>query len=266
MDINQLEKTCKEVCEIVKKVGLFIRQEIGKVNSEQIEEKDLNSLVSYVDKSAEIQLVEMLSQLIPESTFLTEEEVIEQKSGKHRWIIDPLDGTTNFLHQVPCFAISIALEVEGLINIGVVYEINQDECFYAWKNGGSFLNGRPIYVSNTAHLSKSLIATGFPYQDYSLEVPYFKAFNYFMKNTRGIRRIGAAAVDLAYVACGRFDAFFEYGLNAWDVAAGALIVKEAKGNVYDFNGKENFIFGREMVATNTNISKEVLDIIKDAFK
>ncbi|MEZ4958095.1 MAG: inositol monophosphatase family protein [Saprospiraceae bacterium] len=266
MDINQIELICKEVCEIVKEVGLFIKNERGKVSSEQIEEKDLNSLVSYVDKSAEMQLVEKLGQLIPSSTFLTEEEVVEQKPGQYRWIIDPLDGTTNFLHQVPCFAISVALEIEGSISLGIVYEINQDECFYAWKNGGSFLNGRPIFVSNTTQLSKSLIATGFPYQDYSLVIPYFKVFNHFMKNTRGIRRIGAAAVDLAYVACGRFDAFFEYGLNAWDVAAGAIIVKEAKGVVYDFDGKNNFLFGKEMIASNANISVEVLDIIKEAFK
>ncbi|HFA48617.1 MAG TPA: inositol monophosphatase [Bacteroidetes bacterium] len=261
-----LEKLCSEACVLVKEVGLFIRNEKGKVLNKQIEEKELNSLVSYVDKTAEKKLVKGLSQLLSGSTFLTEEETIEQTSGKYRWIIDPLDGTTNFLHQVPYYAVSVALEENGKICLGIVYEINNDECFYAWEKGGAFLNDRPIKVTTATHLKDTLIATGFPYRDYTREEAYFNVFKYFMKNTRGIRRCGAAAVDLVYVACGRFDAFFEYGLNAWDVAAGAFIVQEAGGKVYDFKGGRNYLFGSEMIAVNDTLSKNVLKIISEIFK
>ena len=266
MNNNELELLCADCCEIVKEVGQFIKSERGHVSASQIEEKGLNSLVSYVDKTAEIKLVERLSKRLPNSTFLTEEETVEQKTGKYRWIIDPLDGTTNFLHQLPYFAVSVALEISGEISIGIVYEPNIDEMFYAWKNGGSFMNGFLIKISNTQKLQDSLIATGFPYHDYGLEKPYFEAFNIFMKNSRGIRRFGAAALDLAYVACGRFDAFYEYGLNAWDVAAGVLIVKEAGGKVSDFKGGKGYLFGKEMIASNNRLSKEVLEIIKKAFQ
>ncbi len=265
MNVEELELLTKKSCEIVKEVGRFIKEERGKVSTEQIETKSLNSLVSYVDKTAETKLVKQLEKLLPGSTFLTEEETIEQKTGKYRWIIDPLDGTTNFLHQLPCFAVSVALEIEEEICLGIVYEVNNDECFCAWKNGGSFLNNQPIHVSKTKHLSDSLIATGFPYRDFSLETPYFKAFHAFMKNTRGIRRFGAAAVDLSYVACGRFDAFYEYGLNAWDVAAGVLLVQEAGGKVFDFKGRNNYLFGGEMVATNEVLADEVMGIVKHNF-
>ncbi|MEO1257546.1 MAG: inositol monophosphatase family protein [Bacteroidota bacterium] len=266
MNHTGLEHLTSKGCEIVKEVGKFIKSERGKVSFDQIEEKGLNSLVSYVDKTAEEKLVSQLAALLPESTFLTEEETVEQKTGKFRWIIDPLDGTTNFLHQLPCYAVSVALEIEGSMKVGIVYEPNNDECFYAYAGGGAYLNGHPIKVSTTEKLENALVATGFPYHDYRRETAYFKAFNQFMKNTRGIRRWGAAAVDLAYVACGRFDAFYEYGLNAWDVAAGTLIVKEAGGKVADFNGGKNYLFGKEMIASNQNLFESAKKIISEAFQ
>lgn len=265
MKENELSQLCTECQTIIKEVGKFIVAERGKVKQNEIEEKDLNSLVSYVDKTAEIKLVSQFSKLLPESTFLTEEETVEQNTGKYRWIIDPLDGTTNFLHQLPYFAVSVALEVEGEIVMGIVLNPNNDECFYAQKNKGAFLNGRRINVSSTSTLQKSLVSTGFPYHDYRREESYFKVFNYLMKNTRGIRRFGAAALDLAYVACGRYDAFFEYGLNAWDVAAGSFIVQEAGGKVYDFKSGKDFLFGKEMVAVNNNLSNFILPIIDKSF-
>lgn len=263
---KELEQITLKGCKIVKEVGQFVKSERGKVTKGQVEEKGLNSLVSYVDKTAEEKLVFQLSKLIPGSTFLTEEETVEQKMGKFRWIIDPLDGTTNFLHQLPCYAVSVALEIEGIIQSGIVYEPNNDECFYGWKDGGAFMNNSIIKVSSTTKLKNALLATGFPYHDYSLEEPYFKAFNNFMKNSRGIRRWGAAAVDLAYVACGRFDAFYEYGLNAWDVAAGTLIVEEAGGCVSDFSGGTNFLFGKEIISSNQLIFEEIKEIVGKAFK
>ncbi len=266
MSTDDLEKLCWNSQNIIKQVGQFIREEKGSVSQNQIEDKSLNSLVSYVDKTAEEMLVKALGQLLPGSTFLSEEETVEQKHGRYRWIIDPLDGTTNFLHQLPCFSVSVALQIIDEIEMGIVYEVNNDECFYAWRGGGAYLNNSPIKVTQTSELKDSLIATGLPYQDFGREVEYFTAFNYFMKNTRGIRRFGSAAVDMAYVACGRFDAFFEYGLNAWDIAAGIIIVKEAGGNVFDFKGGDEFLFGKEMVAVNEQLSDEVLQIVKQAFQ
>ncbi len=261
----ELENLCRKSCEVVKKVGLFLKQELGKVSSEAIETKALNSLVSYVDKTAEQQLVKGLGVLVPKATFLTEEETIEQKEGEFQWIIDPLDGTTNFLHQLPFFSISVALQHHQKTVLGIVLEVNRDECFYAWKGGGAFLNDMKIQVSNSKTLGDSLIATGFPYYDYDRVQPYFKTLDFFMSNTRGIRRLGSAALDLVYVACGRFDAFYEYSLNAWDVAGGAFIVQEAGGVVMDFEGGDNYLFGKEVIAVNPNIRDAFFKPINSAF-
>lgn len=265
MTQNELQSLCESTREIVTEVANFIRREAGKVTAQEIETKSKNSLVSYVDKTAEEKLVAGLQALLPGSTFLTEEETIEVEHGEYQWIIDPLDGTTNFLHQLPCFAISVALRVQERTVLGIVYEVNRQECFYAWKGGGAFLNEQKIQVTQTQNLEDSLIATGFPYYNYHYIQAFLKVLEYFMKNTRGIRRFGAAAVDLAYVACGRFDAFFEYSLNAWDVAAGALIVQEAGGEVYDFKGGDDYLFGKEIVVGNPFIGKGVLEIVQREF-
>lgn len=249
----QYKEWCMATVNIVRHVGAFLAEQSGKVKASDIETKSLNSLVSYVDKEAEKRLVAQLQLLIPNSVFLTEEETVSQQEGDYRWIIDPLDGTTNFLHQLPCFSISVALQYKGETIIGIVYEVNQDECFYAWKNGGAFLNGQAIGVTQTAALGDTLIATGFPYYDFERMDDYLKSLRFLMTNTRGIRRMGSAAVDLAYTACGRFDAFFEHSLHPWDVAAGAFLVQEAGGKVSDFGGGDNYLYGKEMVATNAKI-------------
>ena len=265
MTQNKLETICQKSCNVIKNVGVFLKQELGKVRTEAIETKSLNSLVSYVDKTAEVQLVEGLGALLPEATFLTEEETVEQKEGEFRWIIDPLDGTTNFLHQLPFFSISVALQHHEQTILGIVLEVNRDECFYAWKNGGAFLNGKEIKVSTTKAIGDSLIATGFPYYDYDRIHAYLKTLDYFMNGTRGIRRLGSAALDLVYVACGRFDAFYEYSLNAWDVAGGAFIVQEAGGIVVDFKGGNDYLFGKEIIAVNPNIHPAFFKPIHSAF-
>ena len=260
-----LEQLTLKTNDIVRQVGGFIKKELDQVKDTDIETKALNSLVSYVDKNAEIQLVKELQILLPEATFLTEEETIENKKGTYTWIIDPLDGTTNFLHQLPFFSISVALQKEGEIILGVVYEVNRSECFYAWKNGGAFLNGKKIQTKKTKHLQDTLIATGFPYYDFDKIPAYVEVLTFFIKNTRGIRRFGSAALDLAYVSCGRFDAFYEYSLNAWDVAAGIILVQEAGGKVSDFQGGDNFLFGKEMIASNPFIFEETLNVVREAF-
>ena len=260
-----LELLCQQTCQIVTTTANFIRAELGKVQSNDIETKSLNSLVSYVDKQAERQLVAALQPLIPAATFLTEEETIAQEKGEYLWIIDPLDGTTNFLHQIPTFAVSVALQHKGITVIGVVYEVNRQECFYAWKEGGAYLNGQPISVSKNRTMQDAIIATGFPYYDYEQMDAYIETLKYCMLNTRGIRRLGAAAVDLAYVACGKFDAFFEYSLSPWDVAAGALLVEEAGGRVSDFKGGSDYLYGKEIVAGSSGLFEEFGREIKKNF-
>lgn len=261
MNLN-LEHLCQQATEVVKTTASFIQSQLGKVASTDIETKSLNSLVSFVDQQAEKQLVEGLRTILPQATFLTEEETVETQKSETYWIIDPLDGTTNFLHQLPFFSISVALVHKDELVIGIVHEINRSECFYAWKNGGAWLNKKAIKVSQTTSLSDTLIATGFPYYDYERVDNYLQVLKYLMENTRGLRRFGSAALDLAYMACGRFDAFFEYSLNAWDVAGGALIVQEAGGKIYDFSGGDNYLFGKEILATTIPIERKLLSLLK----
>jgi myo-inositol-1(or 4)-monophosphatase len=261
MQIN-LQTLCQDVCALSKQVGEFIKKERNNFEANRVEVKGKNDFVSYVDKTAEKRIVEQLQKLLPEAGFIAEEGTITQKGELYNWIIDPLDGTTNFIHGIPCFAISIALMRKNEIVLGVVYEINFDECFYAWENSKAYLNGFEIAVSKAAKLSDSLLATGFPYYDYHKMNEYLDLFKYFMKNTHGLRRLGSAATDLAYVACGRFEGFYEYSLQPWDVAAGAFIVQQAGGKVSDFKGEENYIFGKEIVASNSAVFSEFLSAVK----
>lgn len=251
-----LEKMTKQVVELARSVGEFIRTESGKFSPEDILEKGVHNLVTYVDKESEKKLVDALSDILPEAGFIAEENQALERKSQYNWIIDPLDGTTNFVHHLPPFSISIALAEEEEIIIGVIYEINLNECFYAWKNGPSFLNEIKIHVSKTKQIDNSLIATGFPYYDYSFMKPYLELLSDLMQSSRGVRRLGSAAVDLAYVACGRFDLFYEYSLNPWDVAAGVIIVQQAGGRVSDFTGGGNFLFGKAIIASNKLVHSE----------
>lgn len=260
-----LKQTTQEVCKIATKVGNFINEECAKINAVDIEVKSKNSLVTYVDKTAEQKIVDFLEKLLPDAGFIAEEGTSEKVGKNYNWIIDPLDGTTNFIHGIPTYCVSIALELDDELVIGVVYEPNRKECFSAWKNGGAFLNNQPIQVSKTDKSENALFATGFPYYDYDKLDGYLEVLKWLMHNTRGIRRIGSAAIDLSYVACGRFDGFYEYSLNPWDVAAGALLVTEAGGVVTDFKGEKNFLHGEEIVASNNLITKEFTEKIKANF-
>ncbi len=264
MSLN-LQDLCAKSRKVVLEAGAFIASQVGEVATAAVEEKDLNSLVSYVDKETEKLLIDGLSKLIPSSVFFTEEETVERQEGEWRWIIDPLDGTTNFLHQLPVFSVSVALQHHEETVIGIVYEVNRDECFYAWKDGGAWMNDHPISVSPTSKLSASLLATGFPYYDYDRMKAYLEVLTFFMQHTRGLRRLGSAAVDLAYVACGRFEGFYEYSLNAWDVAAGVLLVQEAGGKVTDFKGGGDYLFGRELISSNEKLHEDLLRVIQQHF-
>lgn len=261
-----LKEICIEAEKIAREAGEFIRQEAVNFDIKRTETKGLNNFVSYVDKGAEEIIVKKLSLLLPEAGFITEEGTSEKKSSRYYWVIDPLDGTTNFLHGVPPYAVSIGLKEFDDFIAGVIYEITGDEMFTAWKNGGAWLNGRNIKVSDTLKLSDSLIATGFPYSDFSRLDKYLDCFAYFCKNTHGIRRLGSAATDIAYIACGRFEAFYEYGLHPWDVAAGIVILREAGGRVSDFSGNENKLHGEEIVAAGKAVFPEILEIINKFMK
>jgi myo-inositol-1(or 4)-monophosphatase len=253
------------VVKLSKNIGQFLLKEIKTLKQSDVEEKGLHNLVTHVDKEAEKQIVETLSKLLPESGFIAEEGTSTKVGETYNWIVDPLDGTTNFIHGVPLYSVSIALKKDDELVLGVIYEPNLDECFYTWQGAPSYLNGKEIQVSSIITVERSLFATGFPYQEFSKLDNFMEFFIYLMRNSRGVRRLGSAAVDLAYVACGRYEGFFEYGLNAWDIAAGILLVQNAGGKVYDFSGGENYLFGEDIVAVNTTISNEFLHQIKAHF-
>ncbi len=252
MNTLDYRSVCGQVQEIAREAGAFIRDEHRKISGKDVELKSSASLVTYVDKTAEAQIVEALKKIIPGSGFITEEGTAGHSGEKYRWIVDPLDGTTNYIHGIAPHSVSIALMEEEEIVVGVVYEIGQSEMFYAWKNSPAFLNEKEISVSSNTKMENALIGTGFPYYDFERVEDYIDVMRYFMRQTRGLRRLGSAAVDLAYVAAGRFDGFYEHALHAWDVAAGAFILKQAGGRVSDFNGGENWLFGGELVAAGNN--------------
>lgn len=260
-----LEVLCNACLPVIESVGTYIENHLGRVNTSDIEEKSLFSLVSFVDKTAEQRIVEGLRPLLPGAGFITEEDTPDSAVEEATWIIDPLDGTTNFLHQLPSFAVSVALAVNREIVLGMVYDPCRKEMFYAWKGGGAFCNGLPIGVSKRSQLNESLITTGFPYVTTTRLREHFAVVEYLQQHSRGIRRWGAAAIDLAYVACGRFDAYFEYSLHLWDVAAGILIIEEAGGKVTDYAGNSGDYSGREVLATNGRLHGVFLELIQDNF-
>lgn len=259
---TQYEQLCFKTCEIARHTGVFIAEQAKGFNDSMIENKGLHDLVSYVDREAEKMIIEALSAILPEAGYIAEEGTFSKRGDLYNWVIDPLDGTTNFMQGIPVYAVSIALMHGDELVVGVVYEIGQQECFYAWKDGGAYLNGAKISVTNKVDLNEALLATGFPYTNFDQLDAYMDFLKWTLKNSRGVRRIGSAATDLAYVACGRFDAFWEYNLKPWDVAAGALLVKEAGGFVADFKGETDFIFGNTILASNSNLDKVILPKIK----
>jgi myo-inositol-1(or 4)-monophosphatase len=209
---SNFQAICEDAIQVIKQTGAYIISQRKGFTEAVVETKSLNSLVSFVDKTAEQQLVAELGNLLPEAGFIAEEGTSTKIGEEYNWVIDPLDGTTNFIHGIPLYSISVALTQNGYPVIGIVYEINLDECFYAWKGSKAFLNGKEISVTKTAKMSDTLLATGFPYHDFDKMEGFLQSLRYFMENTRGLRRLGSAAVDLAYVACGRFDGFYEYGM------------------------------------------------------
>jgi len=250
-----LQNITQQLVQIAKDAGAFIRQERRSFSRDDIEYKDVNNLVSYVDKETEKQVVAALRQLVPEAGFITEEGTTGEQADRTglNWIIDPLDGTTNFIHNLPLYCVSIGL-VQGTQSLaGVVYDGTRDECFFAYRGGGAWLstNGGPaerIRVSTSTDLGDSLIATGFPYFRTDRMQRVLEIMESLLQRSHGLRRLGSAAIDLAYVACGRFEAFYEFNLKSWDMAAGVLLVEEAGGVITDYQGGNDYLFRGDVIA------------------
>jgi myo-inositol-1(or 4)-monophosphatase len=227
-----------QVNELCREVGKYMLQEQARLGSDDIDTKGLHDYVTHVDMESERRLIDGLRALFPGSGFLVEEETIDNTHEAYTWIVDPLDGTTNFIHQLPTFSISVALMNQDKIVLGTVLEVNSGE---------------------------SLLATGFPYNDFDRQEEYVSVLSFLMQNTRGIRRFGSAAIDLAWVAAGKFDGFWEYSLKPWDVAAGSFLVQQAGGTLSDFSGGDNFLHGGEIICGNPHIYIQLLEVVRKFF-
>ena len=262
-----LDALLSETATLVRRTGAWILEQQALLSGLDVHDKGLNQLVSRVDREAEQQLVQGLGRLLPEAGFITEEDTVAQERNReYTWIIDPLDGTTNFLHGLPLFSVSVALARGEELLLGIVDVPALHESFTALRGGGAWLNGSPIRVSERDSLSAALLATGFPYTEFTQLPAYLEVLHHFMQNTRGLRRMGSAAIDLAYTACGRFDGFFETGLAPWDVAAGILLVQEAGGKASDFRGGGDMLFGKEIIAGNMSVHTAMQTCIQQYFR
>jgi len=245
--------------------GKILMDNFGKVSKEDIRKKATTDFISFVDESSEKKIIETIFSSFPGHTIFAEEGGVVDKQSDYVWIIDPLDGTTNYLHSIPVFAISIALKHNDETLLGVVYDPVHNDLFYAEKDTGTFLNRKPVRVSQTKDLKESFIATGFPFKSKHKVKGYLDVFHNIFSSCIGIRRMGAAAIDLAYVACGRFEGFWEIGLAPWDVAAGRILISEAGGNVTDFWDNSDFKDSSYILATNSYIHREMGEKIREGF-
>ena len=245
-----------------RRAGEVLKEGFGKAHEFALKSSRID-LVTELDRRAEATILEVIRARFPDHGILAEESSEMEGEGEYRWIIDPLDGTTNYAHGYPIFAVSIALERAGEIVLGVIYSPILGELFLAERGRGATRNGEPIRVSRTEGLASALLATGFPYDLARIDLN-LQHFSRFIHRAQAVRRDGSAALDLCWLACGRFDGFWELDLRPWDVAAGALIVEEAGGKVSDFSSGELDIFGDEILASNGLIHREMLQVLRGA--
>ncbi len=250
-----------------RRAGQVINRKSNDLDLIKIATKQPNDFVTEVDKAAEDAIIEVLQDAYPGYGILAEESGVTAGRGSRdaefQWIIDPLDGTTNFIHGLPQYAISIALAKNGVIEQAVVFDPNRNELFTASKGAGAFLNERRIRVSRRAKLGESLIGTGFPYRELGNLDTYLAIFKEIVHKTAGQRRPGAASLDLAYVACGRYDAFWEFGLAPWDMAAGTLLISEAGGLVSDLRGEGTYLETGNIIAGTPKVFAALLNLIQE---
>jgi len=258
-----------EYLKIAKRAALaaspVLLNNFGKIKKNDIVEKSLNDFLTYVDEQSENKIITIIRNAFPSHTILAEESGSDRIESDYQWIIDPLDGTKNYISGIPVFAISIALKFKQEIILGVVYDPLREEMYHAVKGHGAFMNNIAIRVSSQSKFDRSLLATGFPFRYKQCLKRYISCFEEIFNNVSGIRRIGVAAIDLAYVASGKFEGFWEVALSPWDIAAGLLLIKEAGGKVSDFWGKENYLPHEYFLATNGQIHQEMLVILKKHF-
>ncbi|MCG1042601.1 inositol monophosphatase [Mycetohabitans sp. B8] len=245
-----------------RRAGQIINRASLDIDLLQVTQKQHNDFVTDVDKAAEAAIIEILHTAYPDHGFLAEESGASASESEYLWIIDPLDGTTNFIHGFPQYCVSIALAHRGVVTQAVVYDPTRNDLFTASRGRGAFLNDRRIRVSRRDRLADGLIGTGFPFRDQSGLDAYLKLFNEMTRACAGLRRPGAAALDLAYVAAGRYDGFFEQGIQPWDVAAGSLLVTEAGGLIGNYTGDSNFLYQHEIVAGNPKQYAQMVQILK----
>lgn len=254
-------QTARRAAEKARDVILYYDKNRSRLN---VELKGKNDLITQADEAAEQQIIKVITEAFPLDDILAEESASQTRlTDRRTWIIDPIDGTTNFAHGVPVYCVSIAMWEHKQPQAALILEVNRDEWFTAEAGKGAWLNGEEISVSSVNKHEESLLATGFPYRDLELVDAYLDLFKTFMHETQGVRRPGSAAFDLCMVASGRCDGFFEYGLSAWDVGAGSLLIREAGGMVSDWTGGENWLFGKRIVAGNPEIYSYLLKRIKE---
>ena len=255
-----MRKLTEDVCQIAKRAGVYIAEERKRFKDEQIERKHAHDYVSYVDKSSEHLIVETLRQLLPEAGFITEEGLASYHHEQYYWVVDPLDGTTNFIHDFPPYCVSIALCKGHEIQLGVVYEVTTGECYSAWKGGGAWCNGVRLQVTSRT-IDDALLCLQLPYDSESYAPIAKHLLDTFYGKAASIRMLGSAAIALCYVAAGRLDAYVEKYIGQWDFMAGALIVQEAGGCITDYDGNVDFTQGNSVVATNGSIHQEMLQAV-----
>lgn len=259
MNSLSLNKTLDFVVELVRRVGGYLFEQIGR--QKRIRYKGEVDLVTQFDRKSQDMIIRALRKEYPDYGILSEEDMTRRIEAVVKWIVDPLDGTTNFAHNLPIWSISIALEVDGEVVLGVVYDPTRKELFSAVKNSGAFLNKKRIRVSRIRKLEHALLVTGFPYDIRRTRKNNLSNFSKFARQAQAVRRLGSAALDLCYTACGRFDGYWELKLSPWDQAAGSLILKEAEGKITDFKGRPFDIYGDEVLATNGFIHKQMMRVL-----
>jgi myo-inositol-1(or 4)-monophosphatase len=255
-------KTAKEAAT---EAGKILKQHFRKISATDVREKTKNDYITFVDEQAEKKIIKIIHGKYPEHTIYAEESGIQNRNNSFCWIIDPLDGTKNYINGIPVFAVSIALKFNDQIVTSVVLDVIQNNMYYAEKGKGAYINKTRINVSESENLERSLLATGFPFKNKSMLDPYMNCFKDIFSHCSGIRRMGSAAIDLAFVASGHFDAFWEMGLNPWDIAGGELLITEAGGKVTDFWGENNHLQNSFILASNNKIHKIVLKILNKHF-
>lgn len=258
--VKMLEQLTAEVCQVARRAGDYIAGERKRFSEQQVERKHAHDYVSYVDKSSERIIVDSLCELLPDAGFITEEGSATYHHEQMFWVVDPLDGTTNFIHDFPPYCVSIALCMQHEILLGVVYEITTGECYSAWRDGGAWCNGKRLKVGSHA-IDDALLCLQLPYNSTAYAPVAKYLLDTFYGKAASIRMLGSAAIALCYVAAGRLDAYVEKYLGRWDFMAGALIVQEAGGRVTDFDGNDDFTLGNSVVATNGIVHQEMLRAI-----